>query len=372
MCRKRNRRVVDNCITIVHGVALTHERRASQTHVSLHGHVLQLDYNVRVAATQNADASDTMAAEMPSRRLASWKAEAACALPTAKVEWEPDRDWKGLLQNLTEIVAGHQHTPYAAEFFKRQLAALAFDACGVEGTVSDEHRIGRLAAGENLAAANVEWDAACRGDPGSPATDRQLYQCAQAAKFLLETNISAPLSIDLIVRTHEMLMGGSYSVDGTARIPVVVGRLRTAADGTAGFGLQSRAVHGAVSQVVAGYNARAAEGGLHPVQAATYLFYELVTIRPFTHGTERLSRLFLAWSLLHDGFPFPVALSSGQDDHQYHLNHAIKCMRRVGGPDQGELNAICLQSMEAVLSNFMENVRLLEAADGSSAATPKA
>jgi len=96
---------------------------------------------------------------------------------------------------------------------------------------------------------------------------------------------------------------------------------------------------------------------LHPVSRATWLFYELITIHPFMNGNGRLCRLFLAWSVMRDGFPFPVSFSSGHKKRRQHYIHAIEFARRPSG-NKGELNVILLLSMERVLGNYMENKRL--------------
>jgi hypothetical protein len=65
-----------------------------------------------------------------------------------------------------------------------------------------------------------------------------------------------------------------------------------------------------------------------------------------------------AWSLLRDGFPFPVVLSSGHHDSRRHYLHAIERAREATLSRFGELNVTALVSMRRVLDNITTNARL--------------
>lgn len=222
------------------------------------------------------------------------------------------------------------------------------------------------------------WDAEGGREPDTPSSDRQLFQCTQAAKFLLEESVRVPLSVVLIVRTHAIMMTGAYNSERRGRVPVVVGRMRRAVAGqpsedvNAGWYrfLPSWAVAGAVAQLVEKYNEAAARGTMHPVSLATFLFYELISIHPFGNGNGRLCRLFLAWSLLRDGYPFAAPFSSGHKNRRQHYVHAINSARRPVEGHRGELNVICLTSLEQQLGNYLTNARLLATATRAEPATP--
>lgn len=160
-------------------------------------------------------------------------------------------------------------------------------------------------------------------------------------------------------------MENSYVEKLGYRIPVEIVKVRTVREVYAeGYQfLCALAVEGALLHLVEKYNEKAES--IHPISLATFLFYELITIHPFENGNGRLSRLFMAWSLLHDGFPFAVSLSSRLKKSRNHCMHAIQHTRRTH--NRGELNVILVLSMENVVSNFNENMRLMK--NASSMAT---
>ena len=159
-----------------------------------------------------------------------------------------------------------------------------------------------------------------------------------------------------------MLMENSYVQRRDQKFPVETGKVRTVSEvfseGRGGgyqFLLASK-VEGALKYLVQEYN-KLAES-LHPISLATFLFYELITIHPFENGNGRLCRLFLAWSLMRDGFPFAVSFSSRHQKSRNHYMKAIEYRRRT--QNSGELNVILVLSMENVVSNYNENVRLMK------------
>lgn len=104
----------------------------------------------------------------------------------------------------------------------------------MEGVISPDHedgptmrRISGYLSGEITEPEAVSWDAEGGREPASSSSDRQLYQCAQAAKFLLVEHVHSDLSVDMIIRTHEIMMTHSYdSLRPRFPRPVVVGRMR--------------------------------------------------------------------------------------------------------------------------------------------------
>ena len=71
-----------------------------------------------------------------------------------------------------------------------------------------------------------------------------------------------------------------------------------------------------------------------PLALACSLFYEVVDIHPFENGNGRLARLLFAYSLMRDGFPFPVPLQCSTDAARTFCLEAIERVRfnRVGHP----------------------------------------
>ena len=68
---------------------------------------------------------------------------------------------------------------------------------------------------------------------------------------------------------------------------------------------------------------------------------------------------------MRDGFPFAVSFSSRHKKSRNHYMQAIEMRRRI--QNSGELNVILVVSMENVVTNYNENVRLMK--NASSMAT---
>jgi hypothetical protein len=63
---------------------------------------------------------------------------------------------------------------------------------------------------------------------------------------------------------------------------------------------------------------------------------------------------------MRDGFPFAVSFSSGHSNRRQHYMHAINTARST---TRGELNVILLLSIDRVLSNYLENMRIMKQAE---------
>ena len=98
----------------------------------------------------------------------------------------------------------------------------------------------------------------------------------------------------------------------------------------------------------------------HPVDLAVFLFYEVISIHPFLNGNGRLCRLLLTWSLMRDGFPFPVTFSSGHSRRRKHYIHAIKAARVLDGGSRAELNDILIASLERTIANYEDHQRRID------------
>jgi Fic family protein len=129
-------------------------------------------------------------------------------------------------------------------------------------------------------------------DVNTPSSDRQLCQNTTAVKYLLLDNRFSPLSVELIVETHRLLMENSYNLSdhGRTKVPVEVGTVRTTKEVNAGMYqfTPARAVLNATQYLVRQYNNHS--NCNHPITLATLLFYELITIHPFENGNGRLCR----------------------------------------------------------------------------------
>ena len=312
---------------------------------------------IEVAETLRSRSAD----ELVVRVDASQRWRNTSSVRTSKVPWA-DCDWDFCKARQAIAIINLKPTPYLTDFVRRQLALVVFDTNRMEGTIRAEHREGPTMRRKQNFIDCVEpeppitaWDAEGGRDSGADSTARQLFQFVAAVKYLLYDNVMSDLTSEL--------MENSYNLGGGNRVPLVVGRMRsqTNEDVNAGWYqfLPPQSVGPAVEDLLSTYATKLADG-THPVSLATCLFYELITIHPFSNGNGRPSRLFLAWSLMRDGFPFPVNFSSGHKSRRQHFLHAINSARRVDNGYRGELNVILLESIDRVLGNYHENVRLIE------------
>ena len=305
-------------------------------------------------------------------RLKRWNEDTVIDVDFKIVSWEKldtadprdSKGWKDRALQVTKMIRKMEHSEYKKTIHKGQLAMLVFDSNRMEGTISTRlqqgptmMRIMELMSIGMIEPPVVEWCSEGGRETNCRSSDRQLFQSAKAVEFLLVQNLNSPLTFDLIVQTHKLLMENSYVEESGNKIPVEVGKVRTVREVYAeGYQfLRAEAVVGALTYLVERYNENSE---IHPISLATFLFYELITIHPFENGNGRLCRLLMAWSLMHDGFPFAVNLSSGHKKSRNHYMHAIKHTRRT--QDRGELNVILVLSMENVMSNYSENMRLMK------------
>jgi Fic family protein len=277
--------------------------------------------------------------------------------------------WRERAQIITNSVNNLKSSEYEDDFSNVNLALLVFDSNRMEGTISAKmeegatmNKIMEYFSSKLPKPSVTPWCSEGGRDLNTPSCDRQLYQNTAAVKYLLLANRFSPLSLELIVETHRLLMENSYNLSdhGRTKVPVEVGTVRTIKEVNAGMYqfTPARAVLNATQYLVSQYNNLSNYN--HPIALATYLFYELITIHPFENGNGRLCRLFLAWSLMRDGFPFAVSFSSGHSNRRQHYIHAINTAR---SSTRGELNVILLLSIDRVLSNYLENMRIMKQAE---------
>jgi Fic family protein len=276
------------------------------------------------------------------------------------IVWEPNvRRWNEFAKAISDEVSrlGHDASMRgeANLFAAAQLAVVVLDSNRLEGTAAIDGStltlIQTFIAGGDGRPKNDEWHEEGDRDPSSASTANQLSQfCAAAIYTHSPETLSRPLSIELILEVHAIIMKGST-------LGEYAGRLRTDAicaggrGGTTHVFVDPDDVKQALLDTFQEYNSAV----WHPVQRASYLLYELLTIHPFKNGNGRLARLMLSWSLRRDGFPFAVALSSGHRAARAHYLHAIERARgNVCGAHKtlAELNAMVLVSLSRVFANL--------------------
>ena len=152
-----------------------------------------------------------------------------------------------------------------------------------------------------------------------------LVQHLRAFKFLCqksEEGCSFPeLSEYLIQHVHEIMMQGQKNEQG---LTIRAGTYRTNAV-CAGSHLfpSPKCITESMTRIVKEYNDRFSN--VHdPFELASWLYFNIVSLHPFEDGNGRLSRLLWCYSLMRDGLPFPVVLTTGHKRSQKHL---IQCIQ---------------------------------------------
>eukprot|EP00611_Tribonema_gayanum_P031814 TRINITY_DN9288_c0_g1_i1.p1 TRINITY_DN9288_c0_g1~~TRINITY_DN9288_c0_g1_i1.p1 ORF type:complete len:350 (-),score=74.79 TRINITY_DN9288_c0_g1_i1:948-1946(-) len=156
-------------------------------------------------------------------------------------------------------------------------------------------------------------------------TRQQLWQHMAALKYLCFQCApgSKPFTVDMLLRTHHLLMEGLSDDDGKA---VTTGAFRTTPchSGTGFTYSEAQNIQAEVQSAVDNFNA--ALTAQHPVQAAADLFYAVITTHPFEDGNGRLCRLLASYAFMCAGVPFPAPLCNG---HRRSAMHLMRCLRRA-------------------------------------------
>ncbi|KAG5192805.1 fido domain-containing protein [Tribonema minus] len=128
------------------------------------------------------------------------------------------------------------------------------------------------------------------------------FQCAPGSK---------PFTVDMLLRTHHLLMEGLSDDDGKA---VTAGAFRTTPchSGTGFIYSKAQNIRAEVQSAVDNFNA--ALTTQHPVQAAADLFYAIITTHPFQDGNGRLCRLLASYAFMCAGVPFPARCATATSE----------------------------------------------------------
>eukprot|EP01098_Paradermamoeba_levis_P005959 TRINITY_DN2489_c0_g2_i1.p1 TRINITY_DN2489_c0_g2~~TRINITY_DN2489_c0_g2_i1.p1 ORF type:complete len:303 (-),score=21.70 TRINITY_DN2489_c0_g2_i1:202-1110(-) len=282
-----------------------------------------------------------------------------------KVPYEEELDWNARFQRVCnstdKAIAEYSKDSYLEVFRKFQFSLFVYDSNRMEGTISPAHKEGPTVAmivkfldGSDVPE-EVSWDSEGGRDANATSSRYQLYTYTRAVRHLLQDNVNKDLSHDLILETYQMMMHRA-TIDGKEFAKSFRTNGVEVSAGQHCF-VPGAAVGGAIDKLVAEYNERR-ERKENPVGLATFLFYELVSIHPALNGNGRLSRLFLTWSLMKSGLPFPLSFSTGHKGRRRHYLHAIQSARRPEG-HRGELNVILIISLERTIGNFITNVKLI-------------
>lgn len=262
---------------------------------------------------------------------------------------------------------------YFKHFFDQKLALFVMEVNRMEGTVASDlvnpmthskvvSYLAELCEPPNV----IAWESRGRGKQRAKSSEQQLYQFCRAVRYLIIVNRDAPLSLELFEKTNEIMMANSYTKANNRRAATDTGTGGNAC-GSLSLQVNPRSVAALrlrLTHICEIYNQDRVN--CHPITMATYLHHEMISIPIFSHGNGRMSHLFLAWSLLNDGFPFPVALRVGRGKYDKRFFDESRSSR---DEIYGKLNAMCLASMESVCGNYITNVKLMQMSSNGTADT---
>lgn len=184
---------------------------------------------------------------------------------------------------------------------------------------------------------------------------RQLLQHLQA---FLELRVAArdkrDLSEDLILGIHKTLMkdlalegGGTLHGGEYRQISVHAG---------AHVFPSHQSVPASMKRDIKEYNEKAADPNHDPYHLASWILHRVITIHPFEDGNGRLCRLLWCFSLMRDGLPFPLTISSGASSAHKHYVRCIENDRRRSTLACGHLTTLTVVSVESAWNNFVGNL----------------
>jgi Fic family protein len=251
--------------------------------------------------------------------------------------------------------------PYAPIFYKRAAITMIYVSNKLERTLPlgasahDTYRVLHQHFDDDTddlhAAPSSSWNA--EGDIPSQIAI-QMIQHLRALKFLL-CRVDSPLTVAVILKTHEILMAGAVDDQGAC---IKNGTLRDhpSHSGTHVYPEGDPVVLCAsLTRVVEQYISSMSEASPALVEPAVRLFYDVITLHPFQNGNGRLCRLLFSFAIMQAGLPFPVALTTGHSGARKHYMKSILLARR---DDTRELATMALMSVDYTISNFLEDIRL--------------
>ena len=245
----------------------------------------------------------------------------------AKEAWMSDDEFKDfcayhkMLQTFNKTYANH---PLMKSFSKCRYASFVFCSNRLENTIpikvrqSDTFKLLESLCDDDIlteSKVNSRWNS-----DGSPYTETQLVQHIRAFKFLCSSEI---LTKNVILETHKILMDGAFTSDHKGQINNILnGELRT-------FGVNNGIedympfckVEESLDKLIKNYNSDLRGDA---ISKACRLFWDFLVIHPFEDGNGRMARMLASFSLMKDGTPFPVIISSGKRRSRRHYNKMIQ------------------------------------------------
>jgi Fic/DOC family len=172
------------------------------------------------------------------------------------------------------------------------------------------------------AALTAEEDITC-----SPARLSELSQHTAALRYLCfdcQPSSSKPLTVDMILHTHQLLMQSQDSNAGSFRSTFRMDSMGWAY-------IAPEHIPSAVQRAVREFNdaatASTTAAAVHPVQRAADLYYTMTQIHAFTEGNSVLCSLLVSYAFMSSsGAPFCVPLLNG---HSKSGSQLRKCVRQA-------------------------------------------
>ena len=210
-------------------------------------------------------------------------------------------------------------------FFKKQAVDVIWLSNKLEGTLpqgTDESKAKKvLSKGYDV---DMSMSDLLGGD--EKPSGRQLAQHLKAFKLLCvkrEGSDSLPvLSEELILQAHHVMMQGLKTEQGEIVNAGVYRKISVHAGQHVYPSYQC--IPENMEKIIKVYNQKVSQ--THDMyQLASWLHFTVVSLHPFEDGNGRISRLLWCYSLMRDGLPFPVILTSG---HKRSQSHLVQCLQR--------------------------------------------
>ena len=174
-----------------------------------------------------------------------------------------------------------------------------------------------------------------------------------ALRYLME-HVTDPLTVEMLLHAHSILLKGAVSSNGTA-VPAGVIRAGPAYAGNHVYPEGGPQLAEQLQTILNAFNAVPADTEEAFIAAPVRLFYDTITLHPFVNGNGRMCRTLLSVAMMKAGMPFPVALSSG---HKKARGHYMRAIFRARRGNMKELNTMALMSADYVMCNYTENRRV--------------
>lgn len=189
---------------------------------------------------------------------------------------------------------------------------------------------------------------------GSASGIEQLVNHTKALEFLL-SHIKSDLTEEIILKTHEIMMKGLTTEEGS---PIHNGKYRqySVCAGFHTFPLYT-CIPNEMGDILKAYNDRMSMKDHDPIVLATWVYYHVVSLHPFEDGNGRMSRLLWCYSLMKDGLPFPPLLTSGHKKSQKHLVSCLQKDRDLFYSNQPHTTTLTVVSLSLGWNDFLDTLK---------------